>query len=102
LGDFTSHLVSKTLSFIKSTYSPTEVFDILKDSLSEAEYSSVLQFFSTGLSGVDFDNSFEILKLKVMQREKESRVDFLGRPKTATESELKNVFKEILDYREPQ
>jgi DNA primase len=102
LGDFTSHLVSKTLSFIKPNYSPTEVFDILKGSLSESEYSSVLQFFSTGLSGVDFDNSFEILKLKVMQREKESRVDFLGRPKTATESELKNVFKEILDYREPK
>jgi DNA primase len=101
-GDFTSHLVSKTLSNIDPTCSPTEVFDILRDKLNEDEYDAVLKFFSTGLSGVDFETSFDILRLKVLQREKEAKLDFLGRPVTATESELRNVFKEILDYKEQQ
>lgn len=100
-GDFDSQLVGKTISLLPPTCSPTDVFDILKDKLTEEEYDSVLQFFSTGLSGADFDSSFEILRLKVAQREKVARVDFLGRPVSATESELKTVFKEILDHKEP-
>lgn len=100
-GDFDSSLVSKTLASIPPTCSKTEVFDIIESKLSKEEYDTVLQFFSTGLSWYDFGSSFEVFKIKVAEREKKSsKVDILGRPVTATESELRTVFKEILDYKE--
>jgi DNA primase catalytic core len=99
-GDFSSHLVSKTLELIEPHFSPEEVFDRIKEALSKEESDMVLKFYSTGLPGSDFDTSFDILKFNVSQRQKSAKTSFLGRPSTYTEKELKGVVKEILDYKE--
>lgn len=99
-GDFESHLVSKTLALIEPHYASDEVFDILKEKLDPEDYGSLLSFYSTGLPGADFDTSFDILKFNVTQRQKNAKVNLLGRPPSATEKDLRGVVKEILDYKE--
>jgi DNA primase len=97
-GDFSSLVVNKTLSAIEPTCPPTEIFDILREKLSEDEYHLVLQFYSTGLPTGDFETSLEIMKAKINEREKRSMVGFLGRPLKGEEITLKRVVRDILDY----
>lgn len=98
LDDFESHFAHRILGYAKATYNSAEYFDALKDGLGEDEYYQVLEFFSLGLSDIEFENALEVLKNKVLYREKTTKKPFLGRPTKPHEEDLKSVFREILEY----
>lgn len=99
LDDFESHLVHRILSHAKTGYSSAEYFDILREELTEDEYYQVLEFFSIGLSDIEFDNALDVLQNKVLYREKNAKKPFLGRPIKPNEGELRSVFRDILEYK---
>jgi len=86
--DFESFFISKVVSFIPSSLDSADLFEVLKDKLSEDDYYDVLSFYSQGLQDVDFDSALNVMKSKVYNRQR-SMTDFLGRPLSKKERHLR-------------
>lgn len=101
-NDFDSFLVSKVLSYIHEGLSNIEFLDKLKEHLSDEEYYQIMAFFSIGVDG-DFETSLRVMKLKLKEKTMKSpAVDFLGRPKTQTESDMTAAVRErLFEEKEP-
>lgn len=101
VDDFESFLVNKIVSLAKINYDSEEYFEVLKDNLSEEDYYKTLEMYTLGLGDIDFDSALQIMKLKVVQREKSSgNKPFLGRPMTATGKKIVSTVKEIMNREE--
>jgi len=96
--DFESQFVSKVVDLIKPDLSTNEILDILKTELTKEEYDLTVAFLSQGLLESDIDTALDILRAKVKFRVKKAATDFLGRPITSTEGELKRVVGDVVRY----
>jgi DNA primase len=96
--DFESQFVSKIIDLVKPDLSTNELLDILKTRLSKEEYDLTVAFLSQGLLESEIDTALDILRAKVKFRVKKAATDFLGRPITTSEAELKRVVGDVVRY----
>lgn len=96
--DFESHFVSKIIQMIDPLSHTNETLELLKEKLTEEEYSLIVSFLAQGLLEADFNTSLDVLKAKIHFRAKKASTNFLGRPITATEVEFKRVVGDVISY----
>jgi DNA primase len=96
-SDFESFLVFRAVNLIKNEMTSIEFLDTIKENLEDEEYHLILSFYSLGIDG-DFETALKVLKLKNKQAIVSStpKIDFLGRPLTFEEKDMKDVFYEKL------
>lgn len=79
--DFENELAGRVVALITPDKDSAEVFEHLRENLTEDEYYTILEFYSRGVTPGDMAVALDIMKMLVLKRTRESRgADFLGRP----------------------